>query len=433
MRGVILLLLAATLTIWDAPPVAAPKPDAYPGNLQWDKSQVFDFGMQDLLHGWKATSEGTMVTRDGGESWEPVRAETTLPPDHMGKSAVDSAVDSRTTDFLSARYTWRKTQMVTDRIGWALLSHRNTGDAGLWLTADGGATWQQTVTADIGEVLRLEQQRLDARKREMAYFSSPLAGRERIQDDWSVFPAEAAPGDVVLVRHRGAGEIEWDGRTYPLKPFLTGFYTYVPLGMDVKPGTYSIGGATLKVIPKQFDTQYLQVTAQQQSMRRNTIRIQQDQKKINLARSKSAPEFLFPPDSAFMVPVKGRLTTPYGFTRYVNGEHAGSHRAIDLAAPEGTPVKAANDGIVVLADDLYLSGLSIYIDHGMHLFSQYIHMSKMHVKAGDRVSKGQIIGEVGTTGFSTGPHLHFTFWAHNVPVNPNPFFESTPFRWDEIR
>jgi murein DD-endopeptidase MepM/ murein hydrolase activator NlpD len=65
----------------------------------------------------------------------------------------------------------------------------------------------------------------------------------------------------------------------------------------------------------------------------------------------------------------------------------------------------------------------------MGLFSQYAHMSELRVKTGDKVKKGDIIGLVGTTGFSTGPHLHFTFWANNVPVNPNLFFDSTPFKW----
>jgi murein DD-endopeptidase MepM/ murein hydrolase activator NlpD len=164
-----------------------------------------------------------------------------------------------------------------------------------------------------------------------------------------------------------------------------------------------------------------------ESMRQDTKRIADDQKKIDKARSQSQKEFLF--STSFIKPVEGILTTPYGYTRYVNGKLDSSHRAIDLAAKEGTPIKATNDGIVVLSEMLYLTGNAIYIDHGMGLFSQYAHLSELRVKPGDHVKQGDIIGLVGTTGFSTGPHLHFTFWAHNVPVNPDLFFNTTPFHW----
>ncbi|MCU6797115.1 M23 family metallopeptidase [Paenibacillus sp. WQ 127069] len=162
-------------------------------------------------------------------------------------------------------------------------------------------------------------------------------------------------------------------------------------------------------------------------MKQETKRIDEDQKKIDKARSESQGEFLF--STNFIKPIEGILTTPYGYTRYVNGKFDSSHRALDLAAKEGTPIKATNDGIVALSELLYLTGNSIYIDHGMGLFSQYAHLSELRVKAGDHVKQGDIIGLVGTTGFSTGPHLHFTFWAHNVPVNPDLFFDTTPFHW----
>ncbi|MNV99863.1 Murein DD-endopeptidase MepM [compost metagenome] len=85
----------------------------------------------------------------------------------------------------------------------------------------------------------------------------------------------------------------------------------------------------------------------------------------------------------------------------------------------------------MLAEELYLTGNSIYLDHGMNLFSQYAHMSKLLVKTGDRVKAGDKIGEVGSTGFSTGPHLHFTFWIGNTATNPDRFLNRTPFRWQD--
>ncbi|MGG4147652.1 M23 family metallopeptidase [Paenibacillus algorifonticola] len=80
-----------------------------------------------------------------------------------------------------------------------------------------------------------------------------------------------------------------------------------------------------------------------------------------------------------------RITCTYGYTRYVNGKYDRAHMAIDLAAKEGTPIKATNDGIVVLAESMYLTGNSVYIHHGMGLFSQYAHLSELRVKAGDLI------------------------------------------------
>jgi len=69
------------------------------------------------------------------------------------------------------------------------------------------------------------------------------------------------------------------------------------------------------------------------------------------------------------------------------------------------------------------------IDHGISLFSSYGHMSKLDVKAGQIVKKGQLIGRVGSTGFSTGPHLHYAMLIGNTFINPNPFFTASPYQW----
>lgn len=242
-----------------------------------------------------------------------------------------------------------------------------------------------------------------------------------------IYPNTSFPGDAVFYRSQEPGEIEWAGKSYPLTPYGMHYYALLPIPMNTEPGTYTLDGLPLEIKPKAFQESRLTVSSQQEQMRSETERIDADQLKINEARRTSRPEFLY--QGSFLVPVEGRLTTPYGFTRYVNGKHSGSHNAIDLAAPTGTPIKATNDGVVVLADELYLTGHSIYIDHGMNLFSQYAHLSEIHVEPGEEVEAGQIIGLVGSTGFSTGPHLHFTFWIGNTPVNPDLFFDTTPFGW----
>lgn len=266
-------------------------------------------------------------------------------------------------------------------------------------------------------------------KTEELRYENSIISTKVMESNMVLIPREVAPGDVVLVRNQQPISIEWQDRKYVLQKFGLGYYAYLPIPINLEPGIYKIGEIELTIVPKKFETQYVQVSEQMESMQQNTERIEADQKKINNARSVSTPTFLFL--DTFISPLEGTLTTPYGYMRYVNGKLSSRHRALDIAAPEGTPILATNDGIVVLADNLYLTGNSIYIDHGMNLFSQYAHMSKLLVKTGDIVKRGEVIGLVGTTGFSTGPHLHFTFWANSVPVNPDFFIGKTPFQWIE--
>ena len=122
------------------------------------------------------------------------------------------------------------------------------------------------------------------------------------------------------------------------------------------------------------------------------------------------------------MPLDGsRLTSSFGMrTHPVLGQRR-NHKGIDLAAPTGTPVYATADGVVGRADWFSTYGLYISIDHGADLETRYAHMSKLAVAAGDRVRKGDIIGYVGSTGRSTGPHLHYEVRIDGAAVNPIPY------------
>jgi hypothetical protein len=404
-----------------------------------DLPEIVDFHMKDLDRGVQLVKRGQDYelheTQDGGATWTKVATKSTddvqiIYAEHVkgDQETVDSLKEGREITG-AADEVVRKMQFATAKVGWALLAGQEGTAPQLWFTADGGATWQPELDDSIRKTMDEEQRRQEAIAVELPYYKDPLIAVEAMRTGYTIMPAVTVPGDVVLVRSGAPGKVDWNGRSYDLQPFGHGYYTYLPISMRVEPGDYRIGDQTLTVEAKSFETQHLEVTGKQNSMRQNTERIQADQLKINKARGQSQAEFIFAADSTFMQPVEGRLTTPYGYTRYVNGAYAGSHTAIDLAAPTGTPIYATNDGVVALADELYLTGFSIYIDHGLSLFSQYAHLSELKVKAGDEVKKGDLIGLVGSTGFSTGPHLHFTFWSHNVPVNPNVFFNRTPFDW----
>lgn len=122
----------------------------------------------------------------------------------------------------------------------------------------------------------------------------------------------------------------------------------------------------------------------------------------------------------FILPASDhRVTTEFGMVRYVNGEPTSTrHGAIDLANPTGTEVKATGAGRVLYAGYLQLTGNTVLIEHGYGLKSWYYHMNSLNVKTGDMVAQGKKIGEVGSTGFSTGPHLHFGMSVNNVFINP---------------
>jgi murein DD-endopeptidase MepM/ murein hydrolase activator NlpD len=109
---------------------------------------------------------------------------------------------------------------------------------------------------------------------------------------------------------------------------------------------------------------------------------------------------------SFRSPVPFSPTDSFGTRRMFNGELASIHRGTDFHAPSGTPVLAANDGIVIIAQGMFYEGNLVVIDHGQNLSTEYMHLSKIEVTAGERVHKGQRLGLSGATGRVTGPHLH---------------------------
>lgn len=128
------------------------------------------------------------------------------------------------------------------------------------------------------------------------------------------------------------------------------------------------------------------------------------------------------PDSIFAWPVSGRLTSDFG-VKSVYGElgPGWAHKALDIANEEGTPVYAAADGVVSGAASLEAHGKSVVIAHGQGVHTGYLHLSRVLVKEGQRVKKGQLIGRMGATGLATGPNLHLQVWVKGIPVNPRGF------------
>lgn len=134
-------------------------------------------------------------------------------------------------------------------------------------------------------------------------------------------------------------------------------------------------------------------------------------------------------EGPFIWPLKGRISTGFGRIRYVNNFENGRHSGLDIVSPEGTPVMAVNRGRVIYAGNLNVTGLTVMIHHGLNLFTSYCHLSAIDVNQGETVEKGTVLGKVGSTGLSTGAHLHLTFKIDEVSIDPELFLERS-IGWD---
>jgi len=130
----------------------------------------------------------------------------------------------------------------------------------------------------------------------------------------------------------------------------------------------------------------------------------------------SAPEPLWSGD--FRAPVRAEATDSFGTRRMFNGKLASIHRGADFRAATGTPVHAGNSGVVVLARHLYFEGNCVIIDHGLGLFTESMHFSRIDVKEGQHVDTGDLLGLSGATGRVTGPHLHWAVRWQGAYLDP---------------
>ena len=126
----------------------------------------------------------------------------------------------------------------------------------------------------------------------------------------------------------------------------------------------------------------------------------------------------------FDMPLEGTITSLFGHRRFFNGQPRSPHSGLDIAAKQGTPILAPTSGEIVLADELYFNGKTVFIDHGQGLVTMYCHMSEILVVNGTTVRQGDQIGLVGSTGRATGPHLHWSVSLNGFRVDPYILIEN---------
>ena len=263
---------------------------------------------------------------------------------------------------------------------------------------------------------------------------APIAAMRRA-DAIVVTAARAIqPGELVVltvttikpvdeVRVQAFGRTLRAQRTAP-----TEWRALVGIDLETKPGRYDVsitagpspaGRLThlLTVLPKRFTTRTLRVDPSFVSPSPEAlVRIKDDAERLSRVWMSSSEAPLW--SGPFVPPVPNPANSAFGTRSVFNGQPRNPHSGADFLSPAGTPVKAPNAGRIALAGDLYFTGNTVVIDHGAGLFSLFAHLRTIAVHESDMVSTGTVVGEVGSTGRVTGPHLHWTVRANDARVDP---------------
>lgn len=259
-----------------------------------------------------------------------------------------------------------------------------------------------------------------------------------------VFPKGIRQGDVFLVRTSATAALssihgEFQGKKFPMAPGANkGTYEgLVGVDLNTKPSRYEMKvvatdggghsyskGLPCKVEKADFPLQKLTLPRSMVDLDPKTLeRVNRESKKLKALFEGVQTETLW--RGAFVRPVEGELSGAFGVRRIINGQTKNPHSGIDLRADEGTPVVACNGGRVALVDEFFFTGKSVILDHGGGLYSMYFHLSETGVSEGARVHTGDLLGRVGSTGRSTGPHLHWGMIIRGARVDPLSFLRLT--------
>lgn len=179
----------------------------------------------------------------------------------------------------------------------------------------------------------------------------------------------------------------------------------------------------IRVLAGKFPEQRLTVPkAMAEPPKEDMARIAREREAARTALSTVSPERLWRLPMAFPLGGEGNgeVSSAYGLKRFFNGLARRPHMGVDFRAKMGDPVLSVADGVVLLTGDHYFSGRCVYLDHGQGVISMYFHLSRVAVGQGERVRAGQPVGEAGSTGRSTAPHLHFGLSALGRLVDPLP-------------
>lgn len=240
-------------------------------------------------------------------------------------------------------------------------------------------------------------------------------------------PNNPGPGDIMVVTIKnvtGAVEGSFNGKKVYFNPSRDSLKAIVPIDLFTEPGKYPLDIATagaalhrsVNVVKKKYPTQRLTLPKDMVELSpENEARVEREQKKMAT---------IWPNENArvwsgnFVNPLEGEIVTPFGVKRIINKIPKNPHSGVDVSGEEGEPVRAPNSGIAVLIDEQFYSGNSLVIDHGQGIYTMFFHLSKILVKSSQEVKRGDVIALVGSTGRSTGAHLHWGVRVQGARVDP---------------
>lgn len=243
-----------------------------------------------------------------------------------------------------------------------------------------------------------------------------------------IAPKKVGPGDIMTVTVKG-GKAPVEG-TFDAKPIhfnkmKNGFVAIVGIDLYSKPGKYRLAMTTagkkrvrtVTVSRKTYPIQRLTLPEDMVTLSpENAARVERESRLLSAIWPAESTRLW---SGSFIDPLPGKeLGTPFGVRRIINKIPKNSHSGIDVSADEGDPIVAPNDGVVVLVDDQFFSGNSVILDHGQGIYTMFFHLSKIEVRNGQAVMKGDVIARVGSTGRATGAHLHWGVRVQGARVDP---------------
>lgn len=256
--------------------------------------------------------------------------------------------------------------------------------------------------------------------------AAPLAA----QDTSDVrFPAQVQQGSLVVGKVPAGSRVQFRDRALRVSGYGTvvlgiGREEAGPVQLEVTRADGSRHSASIAITPRDWPVERVNGVPPATVNPPPAIaeRIRREQAQVTEARRRDDDRVDF--GNGFIRPVEGRISGRFGRARSYNGQPGSPHSGMDIAAPTGTPVKAPAAGVVTFAaPDLYLTGGTLLLDHGHGVSSNFLHLSRIDAKVGDRVEQGQVIGAVGATGRATGPHLHWGMNWLDVRVDPQLVLE----------
>ncbi len=230
--------------------------------------------------------------------------------------------------------------------------------------------------------------------------------------------------------------VEWNDHVIPFAKRDSGWFTFIGVDLDTSSGVHTArltrsffhGGVRrsaeqIEVAERQFRTTSLDVAPKYVELSaENGARAALESSEINEIYARITPRALW--SEPFAVPIPGATGgRNFGHRRVFNDQPRAPHSGADLTAATGTPIHASNRGRVVLAKNLFFSGNAVFIDHGLGIYSVYLHLSEIQVKSGDIVDRGEVVGLAGATGRVTGAHLHWGVRAQGARVDPFSLLE----------